>query len=148
MVDGERKEWGCKWFVRWMANVRAAVAGGHRLVVFYFEGEVGDGKISWADVTAQSKLRDAVIQKRRALMSHASEHAAAAGAASDASASLPTALALTAAEQHCFRGLGGSQKAEVAWLDEMGYAYEEWEVTAAAAGYQLGYGRGSSALGL
>ena len=47
-----------------MKNVRDAVAAGHRLVVFFFEGQVGEGKISWADVTAQSQLRDAVLKKR------------------------------------------------------------------------------------
>ena len=35
---------------------------------------------------------------------------------------------LSTAEQRCLCGLGGSQKGEVAWLDMMGYKYEERDV--------------------
>ena len=126
VVDGEPKEWGCKWFQKWMANVKAAVAAGHRLVVFYFEGEVGKGKISWADVAAQSKLRDAVIAKRGQMSRPGDSTAADSDAAFLAS--------LNEAEKHCLCGLGGSQKAEVAWLDEMGYAYEERDVSSCRSG--------------
>jgi hypothetical protein len=31
-------------------------------------------------------------------------------------------------EAHCMQGLGGSQKAEVAWMDKHGIAYEEHDV--------------------
>ena len=35
---------------------------------------------------------------------------------------------LTEEERRSVVGLGGSQKAEVAWLEKMGYAYEELDV--------------------
>ena len=123
-ADGEEKAWGCKWFERWLANVHAAAAAGHVLVVCYFDGEVGQGKVKWEEVAAQSQLRDAVLAKKEA-------------AEKAASRALPLprlqqqaafVASLTAEERHCLVGLGGSQKAEVAWLDKMGYQYEEWDV--------------------
>lgn len=94
-----------------MRNVKEAVAKGHTLIVYYFKGEVGEGKVTWADVTAQSLLRDEVL-KRQA--QHRQD----------------VLNSLSPAELHCLRGLGGSQKAEVAWLDKMGYQYEELDVSA------------------
>ena len=105
--------------------MQAAVAAGNVLVVCYFDGEVGQGKVKWEEVAAQSQLRDAVLAKKEA-------------AEKAASGPLPLprlqqqaafVASLTAAERHCLVGLGGSQKAEVAWLDKMGYPYEEWDVT-------------------
>ena len=124
-ADGEEKAWGCKWFERWLVNVQKAVAAGNVLVVCYFDGEVGQGKVKWEEVAAQSQLRDAVLAKKEA-------------AEKAASGALPLprlqqqaafVASLTAEERHCLVGLGGSQKAEVAWLDKMGYPYEEWDVT-------------------
>ena len=101
------------------------MAAGNVLVVCYFDGEVGQGKVKWEEVAAQSQLRDAVLAKKEA-------------AEKAASGALPLprlqqqaafVASLTAAERHCLVGLGGSQKAEVAWLDKMGYPYEEWDVT-------------------
>ena len=105
--------------------MHAAAAAGHVLVVCYFDGEVGQGKVKWEEVAAQSQLRDAVLAKKEA-------------AEKAASRALPLprlqqqaafVASLTAEERHCLVGLGGSQKAEVAWLDKMGYPYEEWDVT-------------------
>jgi hypothetical protein len=113
------------WFERWRANVQKAVAAGHVLVVCYFDSEVGQGTVKWEEVAAQSQLRDAVLAKKEA-------------AEKAASGPLPLArlqqqaafvASLTAEERHCLVGLGGSQKAELAWLDKMGYPYEEWDVT-------------------
>ena len=104
--------------------MQKAVAAGNVLVVCYFEGEVGQGKVKWEEVAAQSQLRDAVLAKKEA-------------AEKAASGALPLGrlqqqaafvASLTAEERHCLVGLGGSQKAEVAWLDKMGYQYEEWDV--------------------
>ena len=105
--------------------MQKAVAAGNVLVVCYFDGEVGQGKVKWEEVAAQSQLRDAVLAKKEA-------------AEKAASGTLPLprlqqqaafVASLTPAERHCLVGLGGSQKAEVAWLDKMGYPYEEWDVT-------------------
>ena len=133
-VDGEQKDWGCKWFDCWMRNVKAAVAEGHVLEVVYFAGEVGQGKVVWGNVTAESQLRDAVMAKR-------DRWAMIRGAVmgDDEAAFIAS---LSAAERHCLCGLGGSQKAEVAWLDEMGYGYEELDVST----YSGGSGSRSSSL--
>ena len=87
---------------------------GHTLVVYYFKGEVGEGKIEWSEVAAQSLLRDQVLAKQAQRGKGLSEQ--------DFLTSLSTA------EQLCLCGLGGSQKGEVAWLDMMGYKYEERDV--------------------
>ena len=122
-TDGEGKAWGCKWFERWLVNVQKAVAAGNVLVVCYFEGEVGQGKVKWEEVAAQSQLRDAVLAKKEAA------EKAASGALPRLQQQAAFVASLTAEERHCLVGLGGSQKAEVAWLDKMGYPYEEWDVT-------------------
>ena len=124
-ADGEEKPWGCKWFERWRANVQAAVGVGNVLVVCYFEGEVGQGKVKWEEVAAQSQLRDAVLAKKEA----AEKATSGALPLSRFQQQAAFVASLTAAERHCLVGLGGSQKAEVAWLDKMGYPYEEWDVT-------------------
>ena len=46
--------------------MQAAVAAGNVLVVCYFDGEVGQGKVKWEEVAAQSRLRDAVLAKKEA----------------------------------------------------------------------------------
>ena len=74
-ADGEEKPWGCKWFETWRANVRKAEAAGHTLVVVYFEGEVGQGKVAWADVAAQSRLRDGVLARKEAASTPAEQAA-------------------------------------------------------------------------
>ena len=125
VTDGEEKPWGCKWFERWRANVEAAVAAGNVLVVCYFDGEVGQGKVKWEEVAAQSQLRDAVLAKKEA----AEKAASGALLLPRLQQQAAFVASLTAEERHCLVGLGGSQKAEVAWLDKMGYPYEEWDVT-------------------
>ena len=135
-IDGEQKEWGCKWFDCWMRNVKAAVAEGHVLEVVYFAGEVGQGKVAWGDVTATSQLRDAVMAK---IDRWAMSRGAVMG--DDEAAFIAS---LSAAERHCLCGLGGSQKAEVAWLDEMGYGYEELDVSTYSGSGGSGGSRSSS----
>ena len=117
--------------------MKAAVAEGHVLEVVYFAGEVGQGKVVWGNVTAESQLRDAVMAKR-------DRWAMIRGAVmgDDEAAFIAS---LSAAERHCLCGLGGSQKAEVAWLDEMGYTYEELDVsTYSGSGGGSGGNRSSS----
>lgn len=45
-----RAPWGCKWFDDWVQNVLEAHRLGQTLEVYYFEGEVGMGKIAWDDL--------------------------------------------------------------------------------------------------
>jgi hypothetical protein len=113
--------WGCKWFDVWKGLVQLAHYRKQRIQVFFFPGQVGEGKIKWADCAEKALLRDEVMAawpkddagwpKR---MSTEEEAAYAAG--------------LPAEERHCIVGLGGSQKAEVAWLDAHEIPYEQLDV--------------------
>ena len=120
--------------------MQEAVAAGNVLVVCYFDGEVGQGKVKWEEVAAQSQLRDAVLAKKEA-------------AEKAASGALPLprlqqqaafVASLTAEERHCLVGLGGSQKAEVAWLDRCDYEYEELDVRDFASRLAGGSGSGGT----
>jgi hypothetical protein len=91
------------------------------LVVYYFPGQVGQGKIKWEDAAAHALLRDRVL-----------------GDWPKDEAGWPKTLSkedeaayvgrLVAEERHAVSGLGGSQKAEVAWLDHHNIPYEEVDV--------------------
>lgn len=76
--------WGCKWFVDWARNILDAHNLGQTLEVFYFEGEVGMGKVTWDE--------------------------------------------LATTDNWAGIGLGGSQKCEVAYLDEMRIPYVDIDV--------------------
>jgi hypothetical protein len=89
--------------------------------VYYFPGQVGQGKIKWEDAAAHALLRDTVLgnwPKDEAgwqkTLSREDEAAYVGG--------------LIAEEKHAVSGLGGSQKAEVAWLDKHGIPYKEMDV--------------------
>eukprot|EP00666_Eupelagonemidae_sp_cell4sb_P012979 gene12979-6059_t len=73
------------WFHKWKENVERAVAKRQKLIVFFFKGEKGKGKVNWDDLPDPEKRKQGV-------------------------------------------GMGASQKAEVAYLDRMGIAYEERDV--------------------
>eukprot|EP00438_Fugacium_kawagutii_P031194 Skav234754 [mRNA] locus=scaffold14:1047064:1048542:- [translate_table: standard] len=45
-----RAPWGCAWFHLWKENVNVAVERNQSLHVFYFEGRVGAGKVSWDEL--------------------------------------------------------------------------------------------------
>eukprot|EP00665_Eupelagonemidae_sp_cell47_P000822 gene822-3075_t len=56
-VDVERlagggAAWGCAWFAAWKRSVAAAAWRGERLVVYYFRGEKGRGRVAWGDLAA------------------------------------------------------------------------------------------------
>jgi hypothetical protein len=89
--------------------------------VYYFPGQVGQGKIKWEDAAAHALLRDKVLgnwPKDEAgwpkTLSKEDEAAYVGG--------------LVAEERHAVSGLGGSQKAEVAWLDYHNIPYKEVDV--------------------
>jgi hypothetical protein len=83
--------------------------------------QVRQGKIKWDDCAEQALLRDKVM-----------------GAWPKDDAGWPKKMSaedeakyvagLSEKERHCVVGLGGSQKAEVAWLDAHGIPYEELDV--------------------
>ena len=89
--------------------------------MYYFPGQVGQGKIKWEDAAAHALLRDEVLgnwPKDEAgwpkTLSKEDEAAYVGG--------------LIAEERHAVSGLGGSQKAEVAWLDYHNIPYKEVDV--------------------
>jgi hypothetical protein len=152
---GEKKEWGCKWFQLWRGHITKAVSLDQRLQVFYFEGFVGKGKIeptstmtAWKACRADSKRRDkmyamkndfikSLLPQEKVRLDELSN-----GARDDSVGEAPGSergdeeehmfVASLSEEERRFyeghKGLGNSQKAEVAWLEEMGYAYEELDV--------------------
>jgi hypothetical protein len=99
--------WSCKWFDVCKRLVQLAHYRKHRIQVFFFPGQVGQGKIKWDDCAEQALLRDKVM-----------------GAWPKDDAGWPKKLSaedeaeyvagLLEKERHCVVGLGGSQKAEVA----------------------------------
>ena len=152
---GEKKEWGCKWFQLWREHITKAISLDQRLQVFYFEGLVGKGKIeptstmtAWEACREDAMQRDklygmkrdsirALVPREKARLDRMSNEAR-----DDSKGETPGSergdeeerlfLASLSEEDRRFyeghKGLGNSQKAEVAWLEEMGYAYEELDV--------------------
>jgi hypothetical protein len=111
-----------QWFVEWWENAKEAhYRYKQTLIVYYFPGQVGQGKIKWEDAAAHALLRDKVLgnwPKDEAgwpkTLSRKDEAAYVGG--------------LVVEERHAVSGLGGSQKAEVAWLDYHNIPYKEVDV--------------------
>ena len=111
-----------QWFVEWWENAKEAhYRYKQTLIVYYFPGQVGQGKIKWEDAAAHALLRDKVLgnwPKDEAgwpkTLSKEDEAAYVGG--------------LVTEERHAVSGLGGSQKAEVAWLDYHNIPYKEVDV--------------------
>jgi len=163
---GEKKEWGCKWFQLWREHIMKAVSLDQRLQVFYFEGLAGKGKIeptstmtAWEACREDAMRRDKVYRMRtdsirellpreKARLDRMSNEAR-----DDSMGETPGSersdeeerlfVCALQEDDRCFyerhRGLGNSQKAEVAWLEEMGYDYEEVDVRCfvSASSYSL-----------
>jgi hypothetical protein len=152
---GERKEWGCKWFQLWREHITTAVSLNQRLQVFFFEGRTSLGKIkaplmmtAWEACSADAIRREKLAgMKRESLMALSLQEKALLDRLSskvrdDAKGEAPGSergdeeerlfeARLTEEDRRFYeghKGLGNSQKAEVAWLEEMGYKYEELDV--------------------
>jgi hypothetical protein len=89
--------------------------------VYYFPGQVGQGNVRWEDLPKHALLRDKVLSawpKDEAgwpkKLQPAEEAVYLAG--------------LSEEERSTVVGLGGSQKAEVAWMDKHNIPYEELDV--------------------
>eukprot|EP00438_Fugacium_kawagutii_P033018 Skav234001 [mRNA] locus=scaffold2637:31687:33162:- [translate_table: standard] len=50
-ANDRRTSWGCLWFQRWRENVEVAVSRKQRLVAYFFEDQVGEGLVSWNDLS-------------------------------------------------------------------------------------------------
>jgi hypothetical protein len=151
---GEKKDWGCKWFQLWREHITNAVSLNQRLQVFFSEGLVGKGKIeptstmtAWKACCADSTRRDKLYAMKSASIKSLPQEKTRLDELSnetrdDSMGEAPGSergdeedrlfLASLSEEDRRFykghKGLGNSQKAEVAWLEEMGYAYEELDV--------------------
>ena len=143
---GERKPWGCRWWSKWIANVELAVSQECTLVVYYFNGMRGNGKV--ADFTTAGKEhvhREAIFRCKDAfLKSDSFKNALDAGLKHLSKEQGPDSSSPYSREVHrlflawlpepdrqfleASEGLGNSQKAEVAWLERNGYQYIEKEV--------------------
>ena len=52
--NGGRPKWGCAWFQKWRKNVETAVSRKQKLIVYFFPGQVAQGRVKWEDLpTAQ-----------------------------------------------------------------------------------------------
>ena len=52
--NGNRASWGCLWFEKWKENVARAVELKQKLIVVYFAGQVGKGKVDWEDLPKEA----------------------------------------------------------------------------------------------
>jgi hypothetical protein len=122
-IYGDQKPWGCMWFELWCKNVQRAVQLEKTLQVYFFEGQAGAGKIAWGQCPAQSLLRDQVMATWPKDV-----HGFSGKVSAEEEAAFWAEIPLTPEQKHAISGLGGSQKAEVAWLDQQGYSYEELDI--------------------
>jgi hypothetical protein len=152
---GEKKPWGCSWFALWCDHIKKAVSLNQRLQIFYQAGYVGKGKAtSWELCAEESLRRDSLFARRQKFLRDVPERekqllADLSGTARDDSrgenpgsdrGDLEEKLfdaSLSEADRaflEAHKGLGNSQKAEVAWLEKMGFEYEERDVRHAVFG--------------
>jgi hypothetical protein len=154
---GEKKDWGCKWFQLWREHITNAVSLNQRLQVFFFEGLVGKGKIeptstmtAWKACCADSIRRDKLyvvcneeclhikslpqeLTQLDELSNETRDDSMGEAPGSERGDEEERLFSASLSEEdrrfyEGHKGLGNSQKAEVAWLEEMGYAYEELDV--------------------
>ena len=143
---GERKPWGCRWWSKWIANVDEAASQKCTLVVYYFNGMTGEGKVKdFTTAGSEHMRREAIFGcKDVFLESESFQTALEAGLKRLSKDKGPDSSSPYSREVHrlflawlpeedrrfleASEGLGNSQKAEVAWLERKGYQYVEKEV--------------------
>ena len=155
---GEVTQWGCSWFQLWRQHVEKAVKLNQKLVVVHFNGQVGKGKVaSWEhcrETAVQRKIMEA--QRRHSLpqlmdkltdMERLRIRTLSSEQRDDSQAQEPGSEkedeeerlfleGLPESDRMIYlshKGLGNSQKAEVAWLEKNGYAYEGTDVRSCEA---------------
>lgn len=52
---GDAKDWGCRWFADWSANIEEAVHLNLPLLVVFFPGEKDEGIIEWHDLAQEGR---------------------------------------------------------------------------------------------
>ena len=157
---GGRKDWGCRWWTRWIANVERAVQQGCTLEVYYFNGHRGRGKVkNFATAGLEHLRRDEILGKKTSEFEKTQgfKEALNAGLGRLSKEKGPDSSSPYSREVHRLflawlpevdrqfleesEGLGNSQKAEVAWLEMKGYAFVEKEVSELAASSPKAIGR-------
>ena len=61
---GEQKPWGCRWWSKWIANIEKAVSQECTLVVYYFNGMKGQGKVKDFTTAGEEHMRREVSGAR------------------------------------------------------------------------------------
>jgi hypothetical protein len=115
--------WGCVWFKQWKQLVQKAYYKyKQQIVVYFFQNQVGQGMVDWAGVVDTARMRDEVLN-----------HWPKDGCGwlkkltpEEEDGFLAT---LSPEQRHSVAGLGGSQKAEVAWLLKEGIPFESKDVS-------------------
>ncbi|CAE7334146.1 unnamed protein product [Symbiodinium sp. CCMP2456] len=141
---GEQKPWGCRWFTKWRENIETAVASEAELEVYYFQNQVGQGKVKSFETAGDDNLQREESNKKQKEFEESPEFKQALDAGLGNLSNEPRGdgssqysrearrlfLASLSETERQFlaasEGLGNSQKAEVAWLEKKGYEY--WEV--------------------
>ena len=143
---GEKKEWGCRWWSHWIANIETAVKNNAKLEVYHFVNAKGMGKVqSFATVGEENLRRERLSERRREFESSQIFRDAVNSGLQNLSkkpegdGSSPYSrevnrlfLEWLPQDDREFlvgsEGLGNSQKAEVAWLERKGYNYTDRDV--------------------
>ena len=63
-ANGKLAPWGCMWFELWRRNVERAVERKQKLLVYFFRGEKGQGKVAWKDLKNPNERNDGTGQSR------------------------------------------------------------------------------------
>ncbi|CAE7761967.1 unnamed protein product [Symbiodinium sp. CCMP2456] len=151
---GEKKDWGCRWFSKWKENIEVAVASGAQLEVYFFQGQVGQGKVESFESAGEDNLRREKINEKQKDFEESAQFKQALDAGlgnlskeprGDGSSQKSREVrrlflaSLQEAEREFItasEGLGNSQKAEVAWLEKKGYEYWAVDVSTWLSGGQ------------
>ena len=144
---GEKKEWGCRWWSRWIANIEIAVKNKAKLEVYYFASAVSKGKAQNFETVGEENLRREQISKRRRKFRKSRNFRDAVRTGlrnlsekSEGDGSSPYCREVNRLflewlpRDDCefvvaAEGLGTSQKAEVAWLERKGCNYPAKDVS-------------------
>ena len=156
---GEQKPWGCRWWSKWIANIKLAVSQECTLVVYYFNDMKGKGKVeNFTTAGKEHMRREAIFRCQDAfLKSDSFKNALEAGLkhlskekGPDCSSSYSREVhrlflaSLPEEDRHFLEaseGLGNLQKGEVAWLERNGFPYVEKEVWELASSSPKAIGR-------
>jgi hypothetical protein len=140
---------GCKWFQLWREHIDNAVSLQQRLQVYYFGGMRGKGRSeSWEACCGDAMKREQFWSRKRDYLEvlppqekarldllsrklrddSKEEEPGSKRGDEEERMFVETLLEEDRSFYVGHRGLGNSQKAEVAWLEKKGYSYDEIDV--------------------